>query len=405
MKGKILLSLIMVGLLTAGAYAYSGYSNPINLAQYNPGPGSAYYLGLADNGNVIHGNMNGGLFEWNRTLDANGDGVVGDPVQSGPSGANASGGTKAGWQLGNYIFWGSSNNAGVYRTNRDFTNGDMALKATDDGSEAVCSDGTYLYGNDDYERGEIHKWSVSNTASDFTLTEMWTSDTDGEGLETGFGRIRQLTPWGGAIYFGDYNGTALGKVDTATGTVTVVGNASGTPATHVVIRYGDEGFSTGRDELVHFYSIAGSGTSETWTEDFTSALAQVGKDKYGMAVTGNGQEATTMWVVSQSTGADGSGGYTLASYELRHNGDADLDGDVDGDDLNVILGNWGQSGASMTWAAGDFNGDDVINGDDLNMLLGEWGWSAPSAPAANVPEPVTILLSLIGFAGLLRKRS
>ncbi len=398
MRGKILLSLAIVGLLTAGASAYSGYSNPITIAQYNPGPGSAYYLGLADNGNVIHGNMNGGLFEWNKTLDANGDGTVGDPVQSGPSGANSSGGTKAGWQLGNYIFWGSSNNAGIYRTDRDFTNGDMALKATDNGSEAVCADGTYLYGNDDYSRSLIHKWTVSNTASDFTLNEVATYDT-------GFGRIRQVTPWGGAIYFGDYNGTALGKVDTTTGTVTTLGNASGTPATHTVIRYGDEGFSTGRDELVHFYSISGSGTSETWTEDFTSALAQVGKDKYGMAIVGNGQEATTMWVVSQGvSGVAGSGGYTLSSYELRHDGDANLDGTVDGNDLNIILGNWGQSGASMTWAAGDFNGDDVIDGNDLNMLLGEWGWTAPSAPAAPVPEPISLLLVLGGALGLVRRK-
>lgn len=398
MRGKILLSLAIVGLLTAGASAYSGYSNPITIAQYNPGPGSAYYLGLADNGNVIHGNMNGGLFEWNKTLDANGDGTVGDPVQSGPSGANSSGGTKAGWQLGNYIFWGSSNNAGIYRTDRDFTNGDMALKATDNGSEAVCADGTYLYGNDDYSRSLIHKWTVSNTASDFTLNEVATYDT-------GFGRIRQVTPWGGAIYFGDYNGTALGKVDTTTGTVTTLGNASGSPATHTVIRYGDEGFSTGRDELVHFYSISGSGTSETWTEDFTSALAQVGKDKYGMAIVGNGQEATTMWVVSQGvSGVAGSGGYTLSSYELRHDGDANLDGTVDGNDLNIILGNWGQSGASMTWAAGDFNGDDVIDGNDLNMLLGEWGWTAPSAPAAPVPEPISLLLVLGGALGLVRRK-
>ncbi len=398
MRGKILLSLAIVGLLTAGASAYSGYSNPITIAQYNPGPGSAYYLGLADNGNVIHGNMNGGLFEWNKTLDANGDGTVGDPVQTGNSGANSSGGTKAGWQLGNYIFWGSSNNAGVYRTDRDFTNGDMTLKATDQGSEAVCADGTYLYGNDDYSRSLIHKWTVSNTASDFTLNEVATYDT-------GFGRIRQVTPWGGAIYFGDYNGTALGKVDTATGTVTTLGNASGSPATHTVIRYGDEGFSTGRDELVHFYSISGSGTSETWTEDFTSALAQVGKDKYGMAIVGNGQEATTMWVVSQGvSGVAGSGGYTLSSYELRHDGDANLDGTVDGNDLNIILGNWGQSGASMTWAAGDFNGDDVIDGNDLNMLLGEWGWTAPSAPAAPVPEPISLLLVLGGALGLVRRK-
>ena len=48
---------------------------------------------------------------------------------------------------------------------------------------------------------------------------------------------------------------------------------------------------------------------------------------------------------------------------------ADLNGDgaVNGADLGLLLGNWGQAGAS------DLNGDGTTNGADLGLLLGSWG--------------------------------
>jgi hypothetical protein len=48
---------------------------------------------------------------------------------------------------------------------------------------------------------------------------------------------------------------------------------------------------------------------------------------------------------------------------------ADLtgDGSVDGQDLGVLLGNWGSNGA------GNLNGDASVDGQDLGILLGAWG--------------------------------
>ena len=40
---------------------------------------------------------------------------------------------------------------------------------------------------------------------------------------------------------------------------------------------------------------------------------------------------------------------------------------IDGQDLGVLLGNWGGSGA------GDLNCDGVVGGADLGILLGSWG--------------------------------
>lgn len=46
--------------------------------------------------------------------------------------------------------------------------------------------------------------------------------------------------------------------------------------------------------------------------------------------------------------------------------DLDFDGQVDGSDLAIVLGNWGFSGQ------GDVNGDGVVNGADIALVLGAW---------------------------------
>lgn len=51
-------------------------------------------------------------------------------------------------------------------------------------------------------------------------------------------------------------------------------------------------------------------------------------------------------------------------------GDANLNGAVDIDDLNVVLSNWGQSG--MAWTQGDMSGDGNVDIDDLNAVLSAW---------------------------------
>lgn len=49
-------------------------------------------------------------------------------------------------------------------------------------------------------------------------------------------------------------------------------------------------------------------------------------------------------------------------------GDINSDGIVDGADLNMLLGDWGQ-----TSSVADINQDNLVDGADLNMLLGAWG--------------------------------
>ena len=64
-------------------------------------------------------------------------------------------------------------------------------------------------------------------------------------------------------------------------------------------------------------------------------------------------------------------------------GDANLDGSVNGADLNVVLSNYNQTG--MTWSQGDFNYDGTVNGADLNTVLSNYNQSL--SVGAAVPEP------------------
>jgi hypothetical protein len=62
-------------------------------------------------------------------------------------------------------------------------------------------------------------------------------------------------------------------------------------------------------------------------------------------------------------------------YELAHAfhttlGDADVDGNVDFLDFQILLNNWQAIGRG--WAGGDFNGDGVTDFLDFQVLLNYW---------------------------------
>ena len=55
-------------------------------------------------------------------------------------------------------------------------------------------------------------------------------------------------------------------------------------------------------------------------------------------------------------------------------GDVNNDGQVDGVDLTLLLGQWNSSGKDLP---GDLDEDGFIDGTDLTLLLGAWGTCNP----------------------------
>src|SRR5262249_34819092 len=86
-------------------------------------------------------------------------------------------------------------------------------------------------------------------------------------------------------------------------------------------------------------------------------------------------------------------------------GDANLDGMIDVNDLDLLAQHWQTSG---NWLNGDFNGDGFVDAIDLGILASHWQGSAgalgDALNALNVPEPtmLIVLVAVVGGAGRTR---
>ncbi len=90
-------------------------------------------------------------------------------------------------------------------------------------------------------------------------------------------------------------------------------------------------------------------------------------------------------------------------------GDLNGDGFVGQDDLNIVLGDWGNMPPGDPRA--DPSGDGFVGQDDLNPVLADWGQGTPpltlaggSLSAAAVPEPSSLALAMMAFGMMCRCR-
>jgi len=101
------------------------------------------------------------------------------------------------------------------------------------------------------------------------------------------------------------------------------------------------------------------------------------------------------WDAAVGTGMGPLHGPSMA----RRPGDIDCDGDVDDDDLSVLLANWNMD---VGCEKGNLNGDQSVNDDDLSLLLAHWTGSG-SPDHGTIPEPVTFGVLAFGTVSLLQR--
>ena len=80
-------------------------------------------------------------------------------------------------------------------------------------------------------------------------------------------------------------------------------------------------------------------------------------------------------------------------------GDLSEDGLTNQDDLDTVLGGWGQTVALA--ARPDAYADGVVSQPDLDVVLSDWG---NGIPPASIPEPATLSLLTLGALAVMRRR-
>ena len=147
--------------------------------------------------------------------------------------------------------------------------------------------------------------------------------------------------------------------------------------------------NTGTDEAPSF-------SSYTYVTAATGAIDLAGTPRSRPSVTDWNHDGLLDVLVGS---ADGK----VRLYLGQTPGDADRDSDVDDDDLSLQLSHWGQDvtgDPDSGWSKGEFSGLTPINDDDLSLLLANW--TGPLASA--VPEPASVVLTLLGASVLTRRR-
>ena len=69
-------------------------------------------------------------------------------------------------------------------------------------------------------------------------------------------------------------------------------------------------------------------------------------------------------------------------------GDANLNGTVDQNDFDLVIGNFGSAGG---WTQGDFNYNGVIDQNDFDLVLGNFGSSFDPAPVYHASALASVL--------------
>lgn len=255
---------------------------------YSPPNGNLYYL----NGNIDEGAVLAGQIDYGaRQIAVDGTQLVAVQIPNTTA-------SKSVVRVGDYYFVAGDDGQGVGRLDAtgasawDLSTWAGYVNPGATAPESICTDGTLIYANDDVNRNRIHAYSVSNSASSFTLTEEWSVD-----LPAG-GRVRGLSYDAASGYLYMHNGgnsaadTSLYAINVDTQAVSLMGTHTEGARTYQALRYGDALLVAGQSDMVTVYAMLND------TTIFPAALDQLGVpgligDIYGMAVVPGADAATT----------------------------------------------------------------------------------------------------------------
>ncbi|MDJ1183967.1 Calx-beta domain-containing protein [Roseofilum casamattae] len=116
-------------------------------------------------GNPLAGAIDGGPVEYQAS-----NGTTVNSYNNGTDGA------KSALELGIYIFFAGDDTQGIRRIDNDWSSNLTGYQGTAEQTESITTDGTSIYGNNDVNRDQIIKWSVTNNTGSFSLAQQWAQD-------------------------------------------------------------------------------------------------------------------------------------------------------------------------------------------------------------------------------------
>ena len=214
-------------------------------------------------------------------------------------------GSKTTVRIGEYVFYSRTGTdaatGGINRLDSDWTNSVptsnypaevTAINPGDTSPEGLATDGTHLFTNNDVTDNKIHKYSITNTESSFSLAEA-DSWTISEAT-----RFRALSHYNDGtddlIYVIDYysndpNGNGIYEINVTDDSYTRLGTHAGSSA-YQVVRYNDELLVVGLDDNLTVYDYGNLSNSTAYDLGMG--------DLYGLGVVGDGTDVTGFWVTS-----------------------------------------------------------------------------------------------------------
>jgi fibronectin-binding autotransporter adhesin len=203
-------------------------------------------------------------------------------------------------------------------------------------------------------------------------------------------------------------GTSIGGVQFTPSSLTIAnGGTLDVNNDHVIINYG-----AGPDPIASIQAMLASGyAGGAWNGTGINSSAVAGNPGYAVGYADSADAGNPAGLASGTIEV----AFTLA-------GDANLDHAVNGVDFGILAANFNKG--ITGWDKGDFNYDNAVNGVDFGLLAANFnkGASAASGGAtaadfaaldafaaangllADVPEPATIGLMLLGASGLMARR-
>jgi len=203
-----------------------------------------------------------------------------------------SGGAKSLVRLGDYYFITDDNAKGIARFDatgpKAWNSASWVAPVNPDGigPESICTDGKWLFANNDVDQDHVHAFSVTNRDASFTLTEQWKAVLpDGH-------RVRGLSydAGSGCLYMhnggdgtGTDGGTTLYAIDASDGTVHKMGTHADEPRVYQVLRHGDELLVFGTSGKLSVYNL----TSDTAIGSLKRQVDLKLNELYGAAIMGD----------------------------------------------------------------------------------------------------------------------